>query len=1178
MANGNYIRVGGRQYPTCPICGHDSWCSVQPPGYVNVRTGEVDEFGSVICMRQSSVSADPSYRIARSISHSKGLGGLAFKWVPVASDAKMSEGERQKLRDAAAKHAAKRAGELARQVANQETVAGMIWGKAKDYTRPATLPPSQSNGLVRIADYFTARGVPMKPEQVPLSLAFYPDVQDGYERVWPAMVAKVVTPRDAHNARNDALKLPRVQHERPEAFLGVHITYLSRDGQPKKRPAEQGVARKKRGQVGGGAIRLYEDVLEHERAKARGGDMIWLIGEGIETTIAARAALATVGTQVDAWSVMDAGGLASVQLPDQLFGPVLVSNDVIAVARVKRHEESNAKRERLEAAGVAGASTLADCDIGPLWPHVDLSKLEPRAAEWCKSGGPKSMAGSTIIIAADLDANGVGRAAAYHAAEVILAQRPWLTVIVAEITRELRNDWAKLDAFGRVSLAPPATNATAAEVKGYDYLDAFALCGATVTGTHLQRAIAAAGGCDEAKQRRERFLAYDGTAHALHRCCPMATSGAIVQMVVTWSVVEMRLKALDGAAQPAEAATAPAAAGDGGSKPPKKRKVASGDEDDDGREGTYDGGTPLRSGWLYFTDDKARLIIHDSPVSRARAFLDICMSPPVERRAGSGFYLRCTRDGWYLWRGGRYFKVTKETVEAQVRNFLVETYETKWDKEKEKFVPHRLKFGQRLIQEVMHALESDCMVLRESFPQVLAPSFDKDGKAMWGAASDLQLLDGKPYEPPSLISFRNGLLDIDAYCRGEVVMSDHTPLWFSLSRLDFDFPVEEYEQHAGTDDQLHTWINERTPELQAWGKQIASDDAWWLRFQEVMGLLLDPKIILHGFPVFTGPPRSGKGTTLKVLQLLVGENNYVASSFQDLADDRFHIKQWMGKQVAFMSDAQMGTFTDPAVVGEWLKKLSAGDAITVRLMHRQDGPTLVLNTKIVIFANERPKLRDASNALSSRMWFMPMTVSFKGREDPKLFSRIEREIVGIMLWALEGLKRVRTRIDQGKRPLTDCELATQEAAAYDRDTSTVKGFVEDCCEIVDDKRVRISTGRLYSMYLAWCEQQAAIERTLTTQQFGSQLHTAFPVVDTIGPIASDMLDDKGVIRLTNDGKPVRKKVRFYTRIKPVEDHGLEWKPEIAGPVDCTSREPADAAAQQDDGRIAWDEAGNGGKA
>lgn len=373
MATGNYIRVGGRQYPTCPICGHDSWCSVQPPGYVNVRTGEVDEFGSVICMRQSTTSADPNYRIARSIAHSKGLGGLAFKWVPVASDAKMTEAERQRLRDAAAKHAAKRASELARQVANEETVSGMIWGKAKDYSRQATVHPSQSNGLVRIAEYLTARGIPMKPEQVPLALAFYPDVQDGYDRVWPAMVAKVVTPREAHNARNDGLKLPRVQHERPEAFLGVHLTYLSRDGQPKKRPAEQGVARKKRGKVVGGAIRLYEDVLEHERAKARGGDMIWLVGEGIETTIAARTALASVGTQVDAWSVMDAGGLASVQLPEQLFGPVLVSNEAIAVARIKRHEESSEKRERLEAAGIAGASTLADCDIGPLWPEPDNS-------------------------------------------------------------------------------------------------------------------------------------------------------------------------------------------------------------------------------------------------------------------------------------------------------------------------------------------------------------------------------------------------------------------------------------------------------------------------------------------------------------------------------------------------------------------------------------------------------------------------------------------------------------------------------------------------------------------------------------------------------------------------------------------------------------------------------------
>jgi len=75
----------------------------------------------------------------------------------------------------------------------------------------------------------------------------------------------------------------------------------------------------------------------------------------------------------------------------------------------------------------------------------------------------------------------------------------------------------------------------------------------------------------------------------------------------------------------------------------------------------------------------------------------------------------------------------------------------------------------------------------------------------------------------------------------------------------------------------------------------------------------------------------------------------------------------------------------------------------------QEPVTGKLLTRLMILTNELPRLGDASGALSGRMIVLRMSESFYGREDIALTDKLLAERPGILLWAIEGWRRLRER-------------------------------------------------------------------------------------------------------------------------------------------------------------------------
>jgi len=142
-------------------------------------------------------------------------------------------------------------------------------------------------------------------------------------------------------------------------------------------------------------------------------------------------------------------------------------------------------------------------------------------------------------------------------------------------------------------------------------------------------------------------------------------------------------------------------------------------------------------------------------------------------------------------------------------------------------------------------------------------------------------------------------------------------------------------------------------------------------------------------------------------------------------------------------------------------------------------------TRFVILTNELPKLSDASGAIVSRVVLLHTTQSFYGKEDHDLTEKLLGELPGILLWAIEGWRRLRERgrfmqPDSGMESLSDMnDLASPVAA-----------FVRDCCEVGPAAAVPIAD--LFSAWDRWCKTQGRERFIGTVQSFGRDLLAVEP--------------------------------------------------------------------------------------
>jgi putative DNA primase/helicase len=330
-------------------------------------------------------------------------------------------------------------------------------------------------------------------------------------------------------------------------------------------------------------------------------------------------------------------------------------------------------------------------------------------------------------------------------------------------------------------------------------------------------------------------------------------------------------------------------------------------------------------------------------------------------------------------------------------------------------------------------------------------------------------------DPPAgeVVAMANGLLDLR-----NRALAPHVPAFYTQHSLPF-----AYDPAAPKPKRWTRFLGELWPD----------DDESKQTLAEIMGYVLFGDTRQQKMFLAVGPKRSGKGTIGRVLTGLLGAHNTAAPTLSGLTTN-FGLAPLVGKPLAIISDARLGTRVDGMVAVERLLSISGEDTLTIDRKYREPW-TGRLPTRFLILTNEIPRFTDSSGALASRFVLLVLSRSFYGREDPTLTDALLVEAPGIFNWALEGLDRL-----LGRGHFSQPESAREALRHLEDLSSPVGAFVRDVCTVgpafVGDKDV------LYTAWKRWCEEEGR-RRPGSKAVFVRDLRAAVPGVTPVRPRDGD---------------------------------------------------------------------------
>jgi len=255
---------------------------------------------------------------------------------------------------------------------------------------------------------------------------------------------------------------------------------------------------------------------------------------------------------------------------------------------------------------------------------------------------------------------------------------------------------------------------------------------------------------------------------------------------------------------------------------------------------------------------------------------------------------------------------------------------------------------------------------------------------------------------PKLINVKNGLFNIET---GELL--PHSPDYV------YTYQINANYDHYATCQTFEKFLSEILIDEET----LETDEELLLLMQQFIGYCLYSATPFHESLMFFGDGRNGKGLLVFVVKsLFKGLTSNV--HFEDIGLDRFATADLSGKLVnissEFGANAQLHDGQIKAIIG--------GDELRAQRKHQQPFDFRPF-AKHIITTNNLPRSRDKSLGFFSRFTIVPFNRTFLKQEDidelddiefkatcsvrdPFLEEKLTRELDGIFLWAVNGLKNL----------------------------------------------------------------------------------------------------------------------------------------------------------------------------
>jgi putative DNA primase/helicase len=289
---------------------------------------------------------------------------------------------------------------------------------------------------------------------------------------------------------------------------------------------------------------------------------------------------------------------------------------------------------------------------------------------------------------------------------------------------------------------------------------------------------------------------------------------------------------------------------------------------------------------------------------------------------------------------------------------------------------------------------------------------------------------------PFILNLRNGLYNVLDYS-----FKSHTPEYFSTVQI-----CAAYHEEAPCPQFLQFLGNIlQEPEISL--------------IQEIFGYLLIPINKAQKSFVFVGAPNAGKSSLLSVAQeILLGSDNVSNIPWQSLGD-RFNKAELFGKLANIFADLPSKNIDDNGM----FKALTGEDYITAERKNK-DPFSFRPYARFLFSCNDIPRnYGDRSDGFYRRLIIIRFAHAVpKAQRDPNLREKLAAERDGILMWALNGLRRL---IAQNYE-FSETEATRTELQRYRVESNSALMFLEECC-VVEENAACVRE-ELFTRYREFC--------------------------------------------------------------------------------------------------------------
>ncbi|QEH69302.1 phage/plasmid primase, P4 family [Cellulosilyticum sp. ST5] len=207
---------------------------------------------------------------------------------------------------------------------------------------------------------------------------------------------------------------------------------------------------------------------------------------------------------------------------------------------------------------------------------------------------------------------------------------------------------------------------------------------------------------------------------------------------------------------------------------------------------------------------------------------------------------------------------------------------------------------------------------------------------------------------------------------------------------------------------------------------------------------------------------TGKSKFLKMLGLIIGLNNICSKSIQDLSA-RFGAGALYGKKCVLIDDQKAANIED----GSTFKAIT-GDGVIEAELKGKDPFAITFKGGITFTCNEMSYIKDDKGThMFERFLIIPCNnVIPPEKRDNKLFEKMEGEIEGIIIWALQGLKRLM----QNGFVLTESKMSKSANADYRSHNDSLFRFIKENCIVTGDRSDKIRKTEFEARYNKYCTE------------------------------------------------------------------------------------------------------------